>query len=114
MEQIAVSFTKEWSPATWLTPTVTILMRNWEKVVENWLCNELGYGWYIYNFERYSAEKVYLYIFDWGATLDDYDRMNLMLILTNTHEVELQHLISLLSTLDSIMLIKLLRKLLKK
>ena len=74
MEQIAVSFTKEWSPATWLTPTVTILMRNWEKVVENWLCNELGYGWYIYNFERYSAEKVYLYIFDWGATLDDYDR----------------------------------------
>ena len=74
MEQIAVSFTKEWSPATWLTPKVTILMRNWEKIVEDWILNELGYGWYIYNFDNYNADKVYLYMFDWGDTLDDYDR----------------------------------------
>ena len=47
MEQIAVSFTKNWSPATWLTPKVTILMRNWEKIVEDWILNELGYGWEI-------------------------------------------------------------------
>ena len=74
MEQIAVSFTKEWSPATWLSPKVTILMRNWEKIVEDWLLNELGYWWYIYNFDNYIPEKVYLYMFDWWDTLDDYDR----------------------------------------
>ena len=74
MEQIAVSFTKEWSPATWLHPTVTIMMRNGEKVIENWPCKELGNGWYIYDFARYSAEKVYLYTFDWWDTLNDYDR----------------------------------------
>jgi hypothetical protein len=74
MEQIAVSFTKEWSPATWLTPKVTILMRNWEKIVEDWVLNELGYWWYIYNFDNYNPEKVYLYMFDWWDTLDDYDR----------------------------------------
>ena len=74
MEQIAVSFTKEWSPATWLSPKVTILMRNWEKIVEDWVLNELGYWWYIYNFDNYNAEKVYLYMFDWWDTLDDYDR----------------------------------------
>lgn len=74
MEQIAVSFTKEWSPATWLSPKVTILMRNWEKIVEDWVLNELGYWWYIYNFDNYNPEKVYLYMFDWWDTLDDYDR----------------------------------------
>jgi len=74
MEQIAVSFTKEWSPATWLTPIVTILWKDWTMFV-NWdSCVEIGYWWYIYNFQRYSSDKVYLYMFDWGDTLDDYDR----------------------------------------
>lgn len=74
MEQIAVSFTKEWSPATWLTPIVTILWKDWTVFV-NWdSCKEIGYWWYIYNFQRYSSDKVYLYMFDWWDTLDDYDR----------------------------------------
>ena len=74
MEQIAVSFTKEWSPATWLTPIVTILWKDWTMFV-NWdSCKEIGYWWYIYNFQRYSSDKVYLYMFDWWDTLDDYDR----------------------------------------
>ena len=57
MEQIAVSFTKEWSPATWLSPKVTILMRNWEKIVEDWVLNELGYWWYIYNLITITLKK---------------------------------------------------------
>lgn len=74
MEQIAVSFTKEWSPALGLHPTVTIMDRGGNMYVEWWPLFEMGYGWYIYNFDRYSADKVYLYTFDWGAELDDYDR----------------------------------------
>ena len=74
MEQIAVSFTKDWSPATWLTPTVTILGRDGTLFVNNDSCKEIWYWWYVYNFQRYSADKVYLYRFDWGDTLSDYDR----------------------------------------
>lgn len=75
MEQIAVSFTDWWVPKTWLTPLVNIIDLNGNKMVENWVCKEVGYWWYIYNFERYSPDKVYLYQFDWWATLtSDYDR----------------------------------------
>ena len=74
MEQIAVSFTKDWSPATWLTPIVTILGRDGTVFVNNDSCKEIGYWWYVYNFAKYSADKVYLYRFDWGDTLSDYDR----------------------------------------
>ena len=75
MEQIAVSFTDGWVPKTWLTPKVTILDRAWKVYVTNWELKELWYGWYIYNFAKYSPEKVYLYVFDWWDTLsNDYDR----------------------------------------
>ena len=74
MEQIAVSFTKKWSPATWLTPSITILGRDGTVYVNGDGCKELWYWWYIYNFKKYSPDKVYLYQFDWGNTLDDYDR----------------------------------------
>ena len=75
MEQIAVNFTDWWVPKTWLSPTVTIIGRDWQKYIEDWLCTELGYWWYIYNFDRYNPEKVYLYVFDGGSALSsDYDR----------------------------------------
>ena len=75
MEQIAVSFTDGWVPKTWLTPTITIIDLAGNKMVENWTLKELWYGWYIYDFNRYSPEKVYLYQFDWWAALsNDYDR----------------------------------------
>ena len=75
MEQIAVSFTDGWVPKTWLTPKVTILDRAWKVYVTNWELKELWYGWYIYNFAKYSPEKVYLYVFDWWDTLSNsYDR----------------------------------------
>lgn len=75
MEQIAVSFTDGWVPKTWLTPKVTILDRAWKVYVTNWELKELWYGWYIYNFAKYSPEKVYLYVFDWWDTLtNSYDR----------------------------------------
>ena len=75
MEQIAVNFTDWWTPKTWLTPKVTILDRAWKVYVTDWELKELGYGWYIYNFDRYSPDKVYLYVFDWGSALSsDYDR----------------------------------------
>ena len=75
MEQIAVSFTDWWVPKTWLSPTVTIIDLWGNTLVENWPCEELWYGRYIYTFDRYSPEKVYLYMFDGWAGLDsDYDR----------------------------------------
>ena len=75
MEQIAVSFTDGWVPKTWLTPKVTILDRAWKVYVTNWELKELWYGWYIYNFAKYSPEKVYLYVFDWWDSLSsNYDR----------------------------------------
>ena len=75
MEQIAVSFTDWWVPKTWLTPKINIIDLWGNKMVENWILREVGYGWYIYNFDRYSPEKVYLYQFDWGEELsNDYDR----------------------------------------
>ena len=75
MEQIAVNFTDWWEPKTWLTPKVTILDRAWKVYVTNWELKELGYWWYIYNFAKYSPEKVYLYVFDWWSELtNNYDR----------------------------------------
>ena len=75
MEQIAVSFTDWWVPKTWLSPKVTIIGRDGTVYIQNWALKELGYWWYIYNFDRYSPEKVYLYMFDGGSALSsDYDR----------------------------------------
>ena len=74
MEQIAVSFTDGWVPKTWLTPTITILDKG-GNVYINWgELKELWYWWYIYNFDRYSPEKTYLYLFDWWSALSGYDR----------------------------------------
>ena len=75
MEQIAVSFTDGWIPKTWLTPKVTIIDLWGNTLVDEWVCKELWHWWYIYTFDRYSPEKVYLYQFDWWDTLtNDYDR----------------------------------------
>lgn len=75
MEQIAVSFTKDWAPKTWLHPKVNIIDLGWNTLVEEGECKEIGYGWYIYTFDRYSPEKVYLYQFDWWEDIDnDYER----------------------------------------
>lgn len=74
MEQIAVSFTDGWVPKTWLTPKVTILDKGGNVYIQNGELKELWYWWYIYNFDRYSPEKVYLYVFDWWGSLSGYDR----------------------------------------
>lgn len=75
MEQIAVSFTDWWVPKTWLSPKITIIDRAGNKYIEDWALKELGYWWYIYNFAKYSPDKTYLYMFDWGSALEnDYDR----------------------------------------
>lgn len=75
MEQIAVNFTDGWVPKTWLTPLATIIDLSGNVMVENGICKELGYWWYIYRFDRYSPEKVYLYVFDgWDSLENDYDR----------------------------------------
>ena len=83
MEQIAVNFTDGWVPKTWLTPLATIIDLNGNVMVENGVCKELWYWWYIYSFDRYSPEKVYLY-------------------LINTLGVELLHLTLLLLMVDLI------------
>ena len=74
MEQIAVYFSDEWVPATWLSPTVNIVERSWEVRVTDWACYELANGFYIYNFNEYNPDKQYLYLFDGGSTLSDWDR----------------------------------------
>ena len=74
MEQIAVSFTDGWVPKTWLTPKVTILDKGGNVYIQDGELKELWYWWYIYNFDRYSPEKVYLYLFDWWDALSGYDR----------------------------------------
>lgn len=75
MEQIAVNFTDGWVPKTWLTPTITIIDRAWNKYIEWWELKELWYWWYVYNFDRYNPTKVYLYLFDgWAALSNNYDR----------------------------------------
>jgi len=75
MEQIAVSFTDWWIPKTWLTPKINIIDLWGNLMVEEGELKEVGFWWYIYSFDRYSPEKVYLYQFDWGEELtNDYDR----------------------------------------
>lgn len=75
MEQIAVSFTDWGVPKTWLTPKVNIIDLNGNSYVQNWVCKEVGNWWYIYNFDRYNPDKVYLYQFDGGSALEsNYDR----------------------------------------
>ena len=75
MEQIAVSFTDWWIPKTWLTPKINIIDLWGNLMVEEWELKELGFWWYIYSFDRYSPEKVYLYEFDgWEELTNDYDR----------------------------------------
>ena len=75
MEQIAVSFTDWWIPKTWLTPKINIIDLWGNLMVEEWELKELGFWWYIYSFDRYSPEKVYLYQFDgWEELTNDYDR----------------------------------------
>ena len=75
MEQIAVSFTDWWIPKTWLTPKINIIDLWGNLMVEEGELKELGFWWYIYSFDRYSPEKVYLYQFDgWEELTNDYDR----------------------------------------
>lgn len=75
MEQIAVSFTDWWIPKTWLTPKINIIDLWGNVMVNEWTLKEVGFWWYIYNFDRYSPEKVYLYQFDgWEELSNDYDR----------------------------------------
>ncbi len=74
MEQIAVSFTSSWVPTTGLSPIVNIWEKNGTKRVTDWACTEIA-GWrYIYNFDKYNNDKIYLYQFDWTDTLSDSDR----------------------------------------
>lgn len=74
MEQIAVYFSDEWVPAVGLSPIVNIVERNWAVRVTNGACKELATGFYIYDFNEYNPDKQYLYLFDWWATLGDWDR----------------------------------------
>lgn len=74
MEQIAVSFTDGWVPKTWLSPIVTIIDKGGNVYVNGGDLQELWHWWYIYNFDRYSPEKTYLYLFDWWPALSGYDR----------------------------------------
>lgn len=74
MEQIAVFFSDAWVPKTWLSPIVNIWERNGTKRITNGICQEIAGWFYIYNFNEYSPEKNYLYLFDGTSTLSDSDR----------------------------------------
>lgn len=76
MEQIATYFSNAGVPAVWLNVTIDIVERNWTVRITNWVCKEItSLPWfYIYDFNEYSSEKQYLYLFDWWPTLSDADR----------------------------------------
>lgn len=74
MEQIEVSFTSAWIPALWLSPTVDIWERDGTKRISGWVCNEIAWGRYIYNFDGYQNDKNYMFTFDWWSSLADSDR----------------------------------------
>lgn len=74
MEQLAVYFSNAWVPATGLSPIVDIWTKDWSKIINDWALYELAWGRYIYNFNEYNNDKVYVYTFDGWATLWDTDR----------------------------------------
>lgn len=74
MEQIEVSFTSVWVPATGLTPTVDIWERDGTKRISWGVCKEIAGWWYIYDFNEYQNDKNYMFTFDGWVTLADSDR----------------------------------------
>ncbi len=74
MITIQIFFTSLGTPATGLTPTITILNTLTSAVVINGAsCPEVGMGFYYYNFS-YDANTVYSVIVDGGNTLQDAER----------------------------------------
>lgn len=74
MERITTFFTNGWIPALWLSPTINIWENNGDVRITNGALYEIAWGFYWYNFDNYSMDKVYLYQIDWGNTLADWDR----------------------------------------
>lgn len=77
---ISVLFTSQGVPTEGLTPTIDIYELNLLTTTTNTLIVddgdtiEIGGGWYRYDFLTYDPEKNYVYTFDGGATLNDFDR----------------------------------------
>lgn len=74
MEQISTFFSIGWLPAQGLSPIVDIWFRNWDKKITWWILTEIGWWFYIYNFDDYSSDSQYLYLFDGWATLSTPER----------------------------------------
>jgi hypothetical protein len=81
---ITTHYTKEGTPETGLTPTITIrLISNNNVVVNAELMTEVGGGFYKYDFVGYDENVEYAFIADAGITLSDYERYT-----TGTNELD--------------------------
>lgn len=74
MERISTFFTDWWVPAIWLSPTINIWEQNGTVRITDWALYEIAWGFYWYNFDNYSNDKVYLYRIDGWDVLADSDR----------------------------------------
>ena len=77
---LTVHFTSNGIPQTGLTPTIDIFeldpinQNNNPQVVSGAATVEIGFGWYRYNFTTYDSTFNYVFTFDGGITLSNFDR----------------------------------------
>lgn len=73
-ETIIARFYNSWVPETWLTPTLTARDENNNVLLNAVTMDEVGDGYYKYDWADYDKTKLTLFSADGGATLDDSDR----------------------------------------
>jgi len=75
LNYVTAVFTESGSPKTGLSPTVRIIqVSDGTEVVTDGEMDEIGSGFYKYNFEDAEEDTDYVFICDGGATLNDYER----------------------------------------
>jgi len=80
MKIVTVPFFQNGIPAIGLTPTISIYELSGTfpyantLIVSNDSCDEIGLGWYRYNFSTYDPTKNYVFTIDGGNTLSTGDR----------------------------------------
>ncbi len=81
---ITAYFSNEWTPADWLSPSVTIKDVTTNAVVASWTMTWIWVWLYKYNFTWYTIDKEYIIYADWWATLSDADRYQVWNNITET------------------------------
>jgi len=63
---ISSFFTEDCIPKEWLLPTIDVwdVSKN-TKIIDSWICEEVWWWFYKYNFQSYSPMMRYSMIIDW-------------------------------------------------